>query len=532
MVRDIATLNGGRDNRYKYVIVSERILDLDYQDPQTLFVTAADFIANKASVDFRKLTGAKVINLCSSFDYLSKGYYCSLMAEARGMRCVPGVSDMISLQWKRHYQTSLPELNALVDKHFKAPDREPTSFKYTVYFGRVREDSLEPLGRKLFDLFRFPMISVEIKQDGKGRWSVDSVEPLSLSDLPKQKHESFCAYLKNFTGTAWREKTEKRTRHWMAILHDASEKSPPSNKAALQKFLKAGKDMNVSVEFIGKNDYSYLLEYDALLIRETTAINHHTYRFAAKAESENIPCIDDTQSIIRCCNKVFQYELLESKKIALPQTFIVDRKSEKLLAEEMSYPAVIKIPDGAFSRGVVKVENPREFRVAAADLLKKSDVVLAQEFVQSDYDWRIGILDEEALWACKYYMAEGHWQIYNHGAKKKDDKMGLYETVPLKDVPAEVMSTAIKAAKLMGNGLYGVDLKISNGKIIVMEVNDNPNIDGGIEDEVSGDKLYQAIIASLIRRIEGVPLNATITPDKDVTPIPRQFRRRGAGVPE
>jgi hypothetical protein len=188
MGKGVSSIHNGREERFKYVIVSERILDLDYQDTQTLFVTAADFIANKASVDFRKLTGAKVINLCSSFDYLSKGYYCSLMAEARGMRCVPGVSDMISLQWKRHYQTALPELNALVDKHFKAPDREPTSFKYTVYFGRVREDSLEPLGRKLFDLFRFPMISVEIKQDAKGRWSLDSVEPLSLSDLPKEYH--------------------------------------------------------------------------------------------------------------------------------------------------------------------------------------------------------------------------------------------------------------------------------------------------------------------------------------------------------
>ncbi len=528
MAYQVPTLNG--NYRYKYVIVSERLLDIDYEDPHTLFVTAADFIANKAVIDLRKLSGIKVINLCGSFDYLSKGYYCSLMAEARGLRCVPSVADMISLNWKRHYQTALPELNALVDKYFRAPDTEPTSYKYNVYFGRMRDDTLEPLGRKLFDLFRFPMISVELKQDPKGRWTVDSVEPLSFYDLPKEKHETFVGYLKTFTGTAWREKSEKRTKHWMGILADPAEKNPPSDRAALMKFFKAGKDSNVTIEFITKNDYSSLLEYDALLIRETTAINHHTSRFAAKAESEGIPSIDDTQSIIRCCNKVFQYELLQSKKIPLPATLIVDRKSEKLQAEQICYPAVVKIPDGAFSRGVMKVENPKEFHMAASELLKKSDVILAQEFVQSDYDWRIGVLDGEALFAVKYYMAEGHWQIYNHKAKTLKRREGAHETVRLSDVPHDVMQTALKAARLIGNGLYGVDLKVSKKDIIVMEVNDNPNIDAGVEDKIAGDKLYQNIIASLVRRIESMGTQPLLAlPEKRDEPIPRPYRPRAAG---
>ena len=46
-------------------------------------------------------------------------------------------------------------------------------------------------------------------------------------------------------------------------------------------------------------------EYDALFIRETTAINDHTYRFAKRAESEGMVVIDDPQSILRCTNKIF-----------------------------------------------------------------------------------------------------------------------------------------------------------------------------------------------------------------------------------
>jgi len=55
---------------------------------------------------------------------------------------------------------------------------------------------------------------------------------------------------------------------------------------------------------------------------------------------------------------------------------------------------------------------------------------------------------------------------------------------------------------MIGNGLYGVDLKEVNGKPVVIEVNDNPSIDDNIEDQVAGEKLYLAIMRSLRRRIE------------------------------
>lgn len=486
----------------KYIIVSDKPLDFLIDDPDMLVLSATDFISNKAPVDLRKAVGKKVVNLCSNFDYLSKGYYCSLLAEARGMRCVPSVANVVTLNWKRHYQSNLPELNTLLERYFKEPADEPTARKYTIFFGRTAEGSLEELGRRLFDLFRFPLMSVEIKLDSKGKWVVGDVDPLSIADLPKQKHDVFAGALNRFTGSAWRTKEGRKEKHWIAMLHDPEDKQPPSDKAALQKFIKAGKELNVAVELITKTDFATLLEYDALFIRETTAINHHTYRFALKAESEGLPCMDDTQSIIRCCNKVFQYEILEAKHVPLPRTCIIDRKSEKTLECEFSYPVVVKIPDGAFSKGVIKVSEENAFREAVVELLKKSEIVLVQEFVESEFDWRIGILDNQPLYACKYYMAEGHWQIYNHSAKTIKRKEGRHETLRVEAVPDHVMQVALKAAKYMGDGLYGVDLKQSGDKVVVMEVNDNPSIDSGVEDLVLGDSLYKTIIESFIRRIE------------------------------
>ena len=56
--------------------------------------------------------------------------------------------------------------------------------------------------------------------------------------------------------------------------------------------------------------------------------------------------------------------------------------------------------------------------------------------------------------------------------------------------------------KLMGNGLYGVDLKQVGRRCVVIEVNDNPNIDSGFEDKILGDELYRRIMRGFLRRVE------------------------------
>ena len=55
---------------------------------------------------------------------------------------------------------------------------------------------------------------------------------------------------------------------------------------------------------------------------------------------------------------------------------------------------------------------------SAAKLLADSELVLAQEFLYTPFDWRIGVLAGEPLYACKYFMARKHWQIYDHSGNK------------------------------------------------------------------------------------------------------------------
>lgn len=486
----------------KHVLIVDKITDLIEEHPDRIVVTAADYIANRCEqIDLRRTTRIKVINLCNKYDYLSQGYYCSLMAEARQQRCVPAALDIISLKWKRLYQSALPELNQMLEKAYRDNGGDEVAKTCLIYFGRIENPALQPLARRIFDIFRFPVIALELKYTQQ-KWVVQSIEAWQTDDIPREKTAFFNEALNMFTGAAWSARPgSKHEKYWLAILHDPDEKFAPSNRAALKKFVRAGRKLNVFVELITRNDLSSLLEYDMLLIRETTAIDHHTFRAAHKAESEGIPVIDDTASIIRCCNKAFLHELMHAKKIPAPRTLILDRKNTRPADIDIPFPVILKIPDGSFSRGVFKVETPDELAQALKTLFAKSDIILAQEFVPSEFDWRIGVLGGEPLFACKYYMVKDHWQIYNHKIPGKKGE-GDSATVPVEDVPKEVMKTALRAAKLIGDGLYGVDLKQTKDGVFVIEVNDNPNIDAGYEDAVAGDELYRRIIAHMIALVE------------------------------
>jgi glutathione synthase/RimK-type ligase-like ATP-grasp enzyme len=98
-------------------------------------------------------------------------------------------------------------------------------------------------------------------------------------------------------------------------------------------------------------------------------------------------------------------------------------------------------------------------------------------------------------------MSRGHWQIYNHGAKGTA-KSGGFETVAVRDAPAEVVKLALKATQAVGDGLYGVDIKQVGNKPVVIEVNDNPSIDAGVEDAYLGVDLYRRIMQEFLRRME------------------------------
>ncbi|MBM3600721.1 MAG: RimK family protein [Alphaproteobacteria bacterium] len=486
------------------LIVVDKLGDFKWDDPRHVVVTARDYIVR---ADALKLKYEKVINLCRTYQYLSLGYYCSLLAEARRDKVIPSVATVLDLSSKSIYRHALTELDELLQRCMKKEMAQlaflpplDAPFALHVFFGQIGDERFQELARKTFDLFRCPLLKLEIQRTDK--WQIASIRPMSLKELKPDQELPFKNALDAYTRARWRTpKGPTISEYDVAILYNPQEVLPPSSLRTLQKFIKVGESMGVDMELVEKKDFLRLAEFDALFIRETTALDHHTYRFAKKAENEGIPVIDDSNSIQRCTNKVYLAELLKANRVPTPKTVILDRSRLDTLERDMAYPVVLKVPDGSFSRGIYRVHSRSELHELAPKLFAESDVIIAQEYMFTEFDWRVCVLNRQPLLACQYFMSRKHWQIVKHGADGRFSEGGC-KTLAIGDAPHDVVRIATRAADLIGNGFYGVDLKQTANGVFVMEINDNPSIDMGYEDAVLKDDLYRIIIREFTRRIE------------------------------
>ncbi len=481
-------------------IVVDQVEDWSPYYPSDNLISAEEYLGSDPCPDLP----TQVINLCRDYKYLGKGYYCSLLAEARGDRVIPSVRTINDLSRRRMYTLGLSALDKMLQKKKTMGLVALDTYDLQIYFGTTSVEELQGLARQVFELFACPILKIGFKRVQE-TWAIESVKPLSIHQLVGMQQDEFAAALDHFSGKVWRRpRRKKRFAYDLAMLVDPLEAFPPSNKKALENFVQAGRQVGIDTEIIAKRDYPRLTEYDALFIRETTAVDHHTYQFAQKAEFAHMPVIDDPNSILKCANKVYLAELLRENELATPRTEILYRDQSSALeraADLLGFPLVLKIPDGSFSRGVYKASSMDEMRVRAKELFLSSVLVLAQEFMYTDFDWRIGVLGGRPLFACECFMSTMHWQIYNHSAKSSQ-RSGGFETMAIEQAPAEAIKLAVKACSLIGNGLYGVDIKQSGDRFTVIEVNDNPNIDSGIEDHHLGKLCYMRVMEHFFSEME------------------------------
>lgn len=481
------------------LIIIDDLADWQPYHPSQSIISAADYILQAS-----KHRGP-IINLCGDLSYLSTGYYVSLLAEARGQRALPSVTAINDLANLSHYQLFLNDNTRLLNRFVAQHQPEQTNVvKLLICFGRTAYAELEDLARRMFEAYPCPLLEVEFRFEG--RWHLHAIRNRALSDLSDNEQTLFGESLEYFSKRVWRKaRSRKEYRFDLAILHDPDEKIPTSDKKALQKFIRAARDNDIDAELITKADFNRLLEFDALFIRETTRINHYTYHFAKKAEANGMVVIDHPESILRCANKVFLNEMLEKNKVPQPRTELLvmgDAIDFSAIGQRFGYPVVLKIPDGSFSIGVEKAKDETEFRKVAAELFKMSTILLVQEYLPTDFDWRIGVLNNRAIYACKYFMARNHWQIYNHSSETSRGKSGSFACLGVHQVPKEVVKIAMQATRLVGDGLYGVDIKETAKGPVIIEINDNPSIDSGVEDLYLGDELYRIIMADFLRRLD------------------------------
>jgi len=456
-------------------------------------ISAESYISDEV---YQSEKGIKLINLCKSYQYQSEGYYVSLLAEARGHKVLPGVSTIQDLRFPSIIRDDSLDFDELIQNTFK--NEIGDKIEFNVYFGLTKSEIRDKLALQLFQLVQAPSIKVVFTK--KTKWALQSTRPISLNEVPELDKPLLIEALEKYL-LRKREHRPDKKKYDLAILVNPKDNNPPSNDKALKRFYKASLEAGFNTEFITRNDFVQLIQYDALFIRATTNVNHHTFRFAKKAESLGLFVIDDPVSILKCTNKVYLHELLQANKILTPKSYVVTEDNCHALPEKMAFPFILKQPDGAFSKGVFKINSVEEFKKIRATMFETSDLLIAQEFLPTPFDWRVGILDGQVIFVCKYYMASAHWQIVNWNADKEEQN-GNFESIPVDQAPSGLLKTALKATSLIGRSLYGVDMKEVDGKFVVIEINDNPNIDAGVEDKFLKDKLYSMIMEVFMNKVK------------------------------
>jgi glutathione synthase/RimK-type ligase-like ATP-grasp enzyme len=466
--------------------------------PDAAVMTARQYLAEP---DTGPDARARVLNLCRAGRYQGRGYYVSLIAEARGQRPLPEVKTVEDLKSEAYVKTLSAELESLVQETLKHDESD--RFELDVYLGKDPAERHQALAEKVFASVRAPLLRAMFACS-EGNWRLDGMHVIGIADIPAQHRafllETFKAFVADAPASKRQPGGQREARPRLAILWDPKEPHQPSNDEARQKFVKIAPRVGLDAELIELDALDRLPEFDALFNRASPEVDGVSYEFVRRAESLGMPVVDDPESILRCTNKVYMHELMNRHRITTPRTLIVHRGNVQEIVPTLGLPCVLKLPDSGFGLDVVKIESEDELQKEADRFFNVSELFIAQEWLPSEFDWRVGVYDGRPLFVCKYFMAPGHWKILQV-AEDKEIIEGESTTMTVGEAPADVVTMAVRAANLVGRGLYGVDLKQVENRVHLIEVNCNPNIDAGVEDEALGDALYREVLGVFARRI-------------------------------
>jgi glutathione synthase/RimK-type ligase-like ATP-grasp enzyme len=513
-------------------------------------------------------SGAAVVNLCRSYRYRTKGYYVSLVADARGQRVLPTVEAVegltepfglyrvlreagvptVGVVKMRPRRRDLPTTVAAEDDSAgpdgrasllqvtagdslqMRPARDSTTVEALAFFGQCTDARCRAAAQAIYREWPTPVLRIQLAE-AEGEWKVSHAAPVPVQQLSPEERSLLAEALLNERSVLRRATPTPAglKRASLAVLYDETDPFSPSTPETIDRLARVASRMNVHLHRLGLDEVDRLGEYDALFIRTLTGVREPSFQFALRAEMLDMPVIDDPQSIIRCGNKVFLEELLRREGVRTPRTLVVTSHTPWAEVEALGAPVVVKLPDGSFSAAVHKCANRQEYERVCAEMFRRSPLLIAQEFLPTDYDWRITMLGGKMLFAAKYHMARGHWQIRN--ADPEAERYGKVEAVRREQAPRDVVELAVRACGLIGNGLYGVDIKDTPSGPAVIEINDNPNLDIGYDDAADGNVIYEDILTYFVQRIEETaPRDEQETraeprePAAEAPPVRRVFR--------
>src|SRR5689334_6652435 len=164
------------------VVNHPRDFPFDIEGART--VTARDYLTDPA---YGENQPARVINLCRADRYQGRGYYVSLLAEARGHRPLPDVKTIEDVKSEARLEAVGAALDELVQEtlHHDATER----FELDAYFGRDPAELHPALAQQLFAQVAAPLLRCRFRR-AEGRWTLEKIAAIGMADVPPQ-HRAF-----------------------------------------------------------------------------------------------------------------------------------------------------------------------------------------------------------------------------------------------------------------------------------------------------------------------------------------------------
>src|SRR5436853_769800 len=168
----------------KTLIVTDQKQEWPFEIPGACVLTARHYLAEpEGGLD----AGVRVLNLCRTGRYQGRGYYVSLLAQARGQEPLPTVRTVEDLKSKAYVQALSDKLETLVRETLHHDESE--RFELDVYLGRDPAQRHAVLAERLFASVRAPLLRALFAR-AEGRWRLDALQAIGVADIPAQ-HRAF-----------------------------------------------------------------------------------------------------------------------------------------------------------------------------------------------------------------------------------------------------------------------------------------------------------------------------------------------------
>ena len=233
--------------------------------------------------------------------------------------------------------------------------------------------------------------------------------------------------------------------------------------------------------------------FDAVIPRIGASVTFYGTAVLRQFEMMNVYPLNESVAVTRSRDKLRSAQLLARKGIGMPVTGFAHNPDDigDLLKEVGGAPLVIKLLEGTQGIGVVLAETRKAAESVIQAFMGLKANIMVQEFIKEagGADIRCFVVGDKVVAAMKRQGPEGEFRSNLH----RGGSATLIRLTP------EERSTAVRAAKVMGLGVCGVDLLRSNHGPVVMEVNSSPGlegIEGASQKDVAG-----SIIQYLEKRV-------------------------------